>query len=757
MPLIPAILIAATLVTTDTITVRVRARGSDTPVAQAQVMVYPANGSTRRHLMPGRYTDSGGTVALALALPARIRASRIGYTPVDTIVTELATHGTIEITLAASGHILETVTVGAIRGASGTPVAATTLSRDEIRETYAGQEMPLLLQSLPSVTATSDAGSASGYTYFRLRGLDQTRVNITLDGIPLNEPEDQGFYFANLPDLASDLQSVQVQRGVGTSSNGTAPWAGAVSLETLPLASLEAGGELQLGAGSYDTRRASISARSGQLGSGFAAYGRLTSQRTDGFRVGGWNRSTSAFASGGYVGARHALKAMAIAGDARNGMAYLAADAETLKRDRRANPLFPAPGDQRPEEDDRFRQALGSIAHSVALAPSLLLTTTVYHNRLRGGYDVWFDPDMLNFNVSSRWTGALSAARWTGELLSLDAGIHSYGYSREHWLLAPPSVEGRLYTNSGHKSELSGFLKGSATVGRATLFADVGARTTRFRYVHDVAGSPRPPIRWSFVNPRAGATVRLGEGWTSYASIGRTSREPTRNDMFGGFDNLDASNDAFVGALDRVRPERVTDAEAGITHGGASALLRLNAYAMEFHDEITPIGKLSYIGLPLRKNVDASHRRGIELEARAQPLQWLRATAQGTLSSGRIERYTDDESGVTYHDVEPLLSPRVQGSAAVTGTREGIGELTISTRHVGRSFLANTGDARFTAPAYTVADVAATLGTDRRNLLVQLENVADARAFPGGYTDGVTSYYYVLAGRRLSVTARWGF
>src|SRR5688572_29370333 len=152
MPLIPAFLIAATLATSDTITVRVRARGSDTPVVQAQVMVYPADGSTRREVMPGRYTDSAGTVVLPLPLPARIRVSRIGYTPVDTIVTELAMHGAVEITLAATGCVLETVTVGAIRGASGTPVAATTLSREEIRESYAGQEMPLLLQSLPSVT-----------------------------------------------------------------------------------------------------------------------------------------------------------------------------------------------------------------------------------------------------------------------------------------------------------------------------------------------------------------------------------------------------------------------------------------------------------------------------------------------------------------------------------------------------------------------------------------------------------------------------
>src|SRR5260221_3165454 len=193
---------------------------------------------------------------------------------------------------------LEAVQVTAIRGRAA-PISAQTITRSELQRSYTGQETPILLQRAPGVTAYSESGSASNYSYILLRGIDQTRINITLDGIPLNEPEDEALYFSNFPDFANSISSVQVQRGVGSSAYGTASYAGSVNFESIPVGSVRRGGEIQLTSGSYNTIRESLVLQSGLSPSGFAGYVRGSSQRTDGYRFNSGNRSRSAFASGG--------------------------------------------------------------------------------------------------------------------------------------------------------------------------------------------------------------------------------------------------------------------------------------------------------------------------------------------------------------------------------------------------------------------------------------------------------------------------
>ena len=742
-----AALLPTTIVVSDAIT--------GAPVAGALVRITDRDG-----VQQSVSTVARGEIRIVAELPIRLRLTRGGYVAVDSTIGALAMPASasedgagarIAIRLTPVARRLEAVTVRAIRAESSAPVAQTIRTRAQFAATYSGQEMPMLLAALPSVTATSDAGVAAGYTYFRIRGLDQTRVNMTLDGVPLNEPEDQGFYSVNIADFANNVQSIQVQRGVGTSSNGTAPYAGSVNFESIALASALRGGELQVTGGSYDTRRVSVAGRTGLTTRGFAAYGRVSSQHTDGYRYDSGNDSRSAFASAGYFGARHVFKATALSGDARNEMAYVAADAANVERDPRTNPLTRG-------ERDHFRQDVVMLSHSVALGADAAVTTTVFHNRLQGGYDVFVDPDMLRFNVGSRWTGLVSTTHLTRGRLTLDGGVSTGRYRRDHWLVLAPDPATHLYDNAGIKTDASAFLKASIVAGRATLFADAQGRTTKFAYVPDDGLAPAPaPIRWNFFNPKIGATVRLTDGWSSFASIGRNGREPARNDMFGGFDDIDATNASFIGPFDRVRPEYVTDGEAGVAFAGQRGSLRMNGYWMQFHDEITPIGKLSVIGLPLRKNVAASRRTGVELEASVNPRPWVSATFVASASANRIREYTDDETGLTYRHVEPLLTPRVQLGHVVQLRASQWLAFGANGRYVGRSYLANTGDERFVAPAWYTADLSATLGGSRRNVLVQMDNAFDARAYPGGYTDGSRSYYYVTAGRHFTVTARCAF
>src|SRR4051794_36502269 len=198
---------------------------------------------------------------------------------------------------------LERVMISAVRASGTAPISEKTLSTQELTRRNFGEDVPLLLQgAAPSLTSYAETANYWGYSYIRLRGIDQSRINLTLDGIPLNDPEDQVLYFADFPDLASSLRSVQVQRGVGTSSNGTAAYAGSINMETLPLAGAERGGSVQVTGGSFGSRRASVAYQSGLLPNRFAWYVRASDLRTGGYRYHSGVDGRSVFMSAGYFG-----------------------------------------------------------------------------------------------------------------------------------------------------------------------------------------------------------------------------------------------------------------------------------------------------------------------------------------------------------------------------------------------------------------------------------------------------------------------
>ncbi|HEX2718948.1 MAG TPA: TonB-dependent receptor plug domain-containing protein, partial [Gemmatimonadaceae bacterium] len=265
---------------------------------------------------------------------------------------------------------LEAVQVTATRGGAAAPVAASIVTKAQIERRYGGEETPLLLARQPSLTAYSENGAASNYSYMRLRGMSQNRINISLDGVPLNEPEDQDLYFSNFPDFANSVESVRIQRGVGTSTHGSASYAGAVSFESIAIGAVKRGGELQVGRGSFNTTRGSAEYQTGLVG-GFAGYGRASAQQTDGYRENSGNRSRSFFASGGWFGARDVVKLTAIGGISANELAYLAVPASELRSDRRANPLGAG-------ENDLFHQQMLSLAWTRTLSERTTVATTVY-------------------------------------------------------------------------------------------------------------------------------------------------------------------------------------------------------------------------------------------------------------------------------------------------------------------------------------------------------------------------------------------
>ena len=739
-----ALFLSASLVQSAVVVGDVRDSATQAPLARVIVVDL---GSRRQTV-----TDSGGRFRLDVLQPSRLRFERVGY---QTREANARPGETLTIFLAPSARALEAVTVTALRGGSAAdaaPISQHTLTREELERRYFGQDVPLVLQSAPSLTAHAETGNYWGYSYIRLRGIDQSRINLTVDGIPLNDPEDQVLYFADFPDLANSLESVQVQRGVGTSSAGTASFAGSINLETTPLAARRRGTEVQLAAGSFGSRRMSAEYHSGLLANGFAIYGRLSALQSTGYRYHSGVLGRSAFLSAGYFGPRDIIKVMATAGLLRDTLSYLAVPEADLARDRRINPLLPT-------ELDRFGEQLVSAAYTRLLGTSASVSTTLYRIAASGNYDVAFAPDLYNYHLDFAWYGLTTAWSWQRQGVRMAAGVNANTYARDHYAYVRPDLHAPLYFNTGHKRDVSGFTKISYDIGRATVFGDLQLRRAEFRYAPDAAaGISGRAISWTFANPKAGLTYQATPGLRLYASYGRSSREPARNDMFAGFDNVDTSNVDFIGDLSRVRPERVHDVEAGLSLRRASLRLDANVFSMSFRNEIAPIGALSYQGLPLRKNVGASYRRGLEVDLAYDATSRVVFAANATVMNARIAEYTDDASATTFRGVQPLLTPRVLTSQRVDLRATKALSLGLEGRYTGRAQLDNTGNPELVLPAAYLLDAVASWNLRGRHALeLRGNNLTNSRRYGSGYGSGGVPHYFVLAPRNVFATVKLVF
>jgi iron complex outermembrane receptor protein len=641
---------------------------------------------------------------------------------------------------------LESVVVRAVRAGGATPTAQTVLSRTTIERTYVGQDAPLALLGATGITAASDAGSFSGYSSIRLRGVDQTRLAISVDGVPLNDPEDQVLYFSNVPDFMNSMHSVRVQRGVGSSAFGTAAFAGSIDFESLPLLGTPRFAEGQLTGGSWGTQRVSVEGATGALGR-FAAYGRVSSQETAGYRDNSGNTAQSGFVSAGFFRERDALKFTGFAGRSQMQLAYYAASEAELAVDPRRNPMSP-------EETDDFRQEMASLQYTRVLESGATLTTTAYRNSAGGWYDVNVgEPTLWRFNLDHVWYGVLSTLSWEGDGYTVASGVHASRYARDHFLNITPDVSTRVYDNTGYKQEQSGFVKGSLTRGALDWHADLQVRRAAFRYEPSEGTTfDAPRVEWLFVNPKLGLTWRARPQVELFASLGHASREPTRSDMFAGADDLDDDAAAELLPLTQVKPERLTDLEVGARWRRGTVQGSVNAFAMAFRNEIAPIGAVSVTGSQLRRNVDRSSRLGVESELAWQATRRLLLTANGMLMRARIAEFRDEAAAVTYRDVRPVLSPAVLANAQAAWQAHETLELSLSLRHVGDSPLANDGNAALLTPAFTLADLGAAWHQGSTTLRVQVQNLFDATAYASGYTDGTDRYFFPVATRTVLAT-----
>jgi iron complex outermembrane receptor protein len=696
-------------------------------------------------------TDASGAFALESA--GLLHVVHPGFQPLD-----VAASDGVEIVMRPV--MAEVIVVSGIRAEAATPVTKTDVPREEIERRYYQQDIPLLLRDTPAINAYSESGAGgAGYSYISLRGIGPTRLNFTLDGVPLADSEDMGTYFADFPDLAHSLQSVQIQRGVGTSTVGSPSFGGSINLQSIDLAQSEAT-EARVAAGSFGAKFATVGWQSG-FRDGFAMYARASAQESDGFRRSSGMRQRNLFVSAAKQNEDSQLRFTGFTAHERTQQSFLATDLDTLRQDLRFNPLSA-------DDKDSFGYDLAQLQYLKALSPSTDMTASVFYQRGYGWYQLLDDEathtGLRRYALDGMLLGTMATLSSTRGPLTAKYGLHVNEFRREH-------KRDRDYANYGTKAEANAFAKVSYDVGRWHTYGDAQLRYTNFRYHGDVKIEP---IHWAFFNPKIGARFDLSPRSGVYASAGISTREPTRNDLFQGEDNATFAHD-----LHAVRPERLFDLEAGWDCHGARVDVAANVYAMEFRHEIASTGELSEIGLLLRRNVDRSYRRGLELDAAWQASAKVRLRTVANVSRNRIAAWTQfydvyDAAGAylesvprVLRNVDPLLTPRVIVSQSVDATPLPRVALSVTGRYVGKSYLDNTNDAQLVAPSFFTVDGNVKYDlTPQLRMSLQVNNLTNRRrVFPSGYSyafltrdaaggevAGGIPYYYPQATRNAVVT-----
>lgn len=486
------------------------------------------------------------------------------------------------------------------------PITYSQLDSSAIRALDYGAEPSFMLQRFPSVSYSTDNGTNFGYSYFRLRGFDQSRINITINGMPLNEPEDAGTYFSNFASLLSNSSSVQLQRGLGLSKNGAPAFAGSLDFETFQ--SVNSYTVIGAEAGSFASGRFSAEREDGNEKNLF--FFKLNFLHTDGFKYHSENRSESSFFQWQHRGNKTQFQYLLLAGKNMNGLGWLGVTDSAAHSDFKSN------GNAEREKGDFF-QSLQQFHITTKLKNNQTFHVGMFFNYTTGDYN--FDlynflgipsrGPLVDYLTHSSYGGLLTDYHIKGRNFSFTGGVYGSLYRKTHDAKQYPP-DSMIYHNYGNKNEVSPFIKFIYRKNNFYFFSDLQYRFAMFSY-H--GNAPLKDFQWNFFNPLAGAGYRLNEDFYLYASAGNIKREPGRNDIFLGNDNLQkdsAGNAVYADLL----PENNFSIEAGIRFQKKNVAASLNFYRMKILNSIDLNGQIGPTGVPLHSNVAKAIRRGIESE-----------------------------------------------------------------------------------------------------------------------------------------------
>ncbi len=634
---------------------------------------------------------------------------------------------------------LDSVVVLASRAGKETPVTYTSLGKAELGEANPMHSLPMTLNLLPSVVTYNEGGTGLGNSAMTIRGSKGSQINVTLNGITLNDAESQEVFWVNIPSLTSLISTVQVQRGLGTSANGAGAFGASINMNTA-FVGAHPTGTVELSGGSYGTAIGSLAVSTGLLPGGF--YFNLSGNlaHTDGYIRNAKVSSQSLFAVLGWLKGNNSLRLTYLMGHQKSGITWDGIDLDQYYKDRRYNgagEYYDDNGNVQyyPNQTDNYAQHHIQLNYTHAFGERLTWANTFNYTR-GDGYDEYYKSNkkLKNYGFPSDTDPARSDLtyrkcmdndyfvlnsnlRYRSALLDMTAGVNLGSYRGGHWgevLWTKTLGEGASpawYDNTGTKKEASAFVRAEYHPWPwLTAYADlqyrhldydlVGVDDDWIEYGRNEADRFDYHTPWNFFNPRGGLTASWGPH-KLYASVALGHREPGRGDI-----KENVKGDALA-----IRPEKMTDVEAGYAFSGAHLSASANLYLMEYRDMLLETGRLSSSGYAIKENVPRAWRRGVELALGWEPLRWLRLDGNTTLSVNQIADYTsyvpyEDYSAtfpVNYGQTTMLMSPSVIAMFRTQVKPWKGAVLGADGKYVGKQYLDNSMRENLAVPAYFVA------------------------------------------------------
>lgn len=695
---------------------------------------------------------------------------------------------------------LNPVEVIALRASTKAPFAVTNLYKKDIQKGNDGRDVFNLLDQTPSVLINSDAGTGFGYTDIRVRGTDGQRINVTINGVPVNDAESQGSFMVNIPDLISSANSIQVQRGVGSSTNGSGAFGGTVNISNIEQND-EASVRLINTVGSFNTLRHTLTAGTGRLKGGFNMDVRLSKISSDGYI----DRSASDLKSLQFIAGwtskneKTNIKFNLFSGKEKTGQSWNGVVQDSLKTNRTYNELgLKDDGTFYNDQTDNYQQDFYQLFVNHTFNQRLKLNAGLYLTRGRGYYNEYkLDEDYATYGLPNHivgndtleqtsltrqlwldnyYYGAVASLIYTKNKTNLIFGGAVSQYDAKHYGFIKWTANGgvpvdyRWYNLTAFKTDANIYGKLEQELfSHFYGFADLQVRSVNYT-INGFRKNPevRTNEDYLFFNPKIGFSY-VTRQYKAFASFAMANKEPNRDDFEAGVNQVP-------------KPEQLNDIELGYQYFGTKGSIGANLYYMLYKDQLVATGKINDVGAYTRTNVDQSFRRGIELFGNVNPLGWLSIAANLTLSQNKIKAFTEyiddyDNGGqkaIPHSNTDIALSPAVIAGGTLSFKpftlpyQQEFG-IDLIGKYVGRQYLDNTSDKQRSIDPYGLASIRLNYSIHNQwikdaSLSLMVNNILDRKYESKGYTFSylysgmqTTNYYYPQAGRNYLLTLSLGF
>ncbi len=660
---------------------------------------------------------------------------------------------------------LDEVLVSAVRVTTKTPVSFSNLTKKDFKFRNLGQDIPILMNFMPSVVTTSDAGNGVGYTGIRVRGSDATRVNVTINGIPYNDAEGSGTYFVDLPDFASSVESLQLQRGVGTSTNGAGAFGASLNMLTDSY-SKQSSGEISNSAGSFNTRKNTVKFSTGLMNNHFEIAGRLSQIKSDGYIDRGSSNLRSYFLQGTYVGKTTIIKALTFGGTEKTYQSWNGIDGETLNGNRTFNSagMFTDEfGNARfyDNETDNYQQDHYQLHWNEKVSSTWNTNLAVHYTKGKGYYENYKeDADFADYDLTpvagqtttdlirQKWLdndfyGTTFSANYKKDKIDFIFGGAWNKYNGKHfgkviWARYASTSElgDHYYDDYGNKTDGNVFAKiNYQLTEKWSLYGDLQYRTVNYKA--NGLGANLVNDTFHFFNPKAGLNYTIDTKNSLYLSYARANREPNRTDYEGG----------------TVKPEKLNDYELGWRYSSTKVKLNTNVYYMAYKDQLILTGNLDGVGNPIRSNSEKSYRLGLEIDATIAVSEQVFIRPNITLSKNKNVDLNVD--GTNFGNKNIAYSPNVvAGNIIVYKPTEGL-QVSLLSKFVGEQYLNNIELQEARLPDYFVNDVNVSYEIKPKSVFQSIvftglmNNAFNRKYVSNGYMYDVYPYYYPQAGRNF--------